>query len=90
MQFYMRNNVFKNNIVYVGEHGRVMSSRSARKGVHLLWSWITTFTTFPRDRKPLNGTSTRKTMRVLRSMSKRPAMTNIPCSPIRFLLNHSL
>ena len=30
MQFYMRNNVFKNNIVYVGEHGRVMSSRSGR------------------------------------------------------------
>ena len=32
MQFYMRNNVFKNNIVYVGEHGRVMSSRSGRMG----------------------------------------------------------
>lgn len=28
MQFYMRNNVFKNNIVYVGEHGRVMASKS--------------------------------------------------------------
>jgi len=32
MQFYMRNNVFKNNIVYVGEHGRVMNSRSGRMG----------------------------------------------------------
>jgi hypothetical protein len=30
MQFYMRNNVFKNNIVYVGEHGRVLSSKSGR------------------------------------------------------------
>lgn len=28
MQFYLRNNVFKNNIVYVGKHGRVMTSRS--------------------------------------------------------------
>ena len=30
MQFYLRNNVFKNNIIYVGKHGRVMSSRSGR------------------------------------------------------------
>jgi hypothetical protein len=30
MQFYMRNNVFKNNIVYVGEQGRVMASKSGR------------------------------------------------------------
>ncbi len=30
MQFYMRNNVFKNNIVYVGEHGRALASRSGR------------------------------------------------------------
>jgi hypothetical protein len=30
MQFYMRNNVFKNNIVYVGEHGRALSSKSGR------------------------------------------------------------
>jgi hypothetical protein len=30
MQFYMRNNVFKNNIVYVGEHGRVLASKSGR------------------------------------------------------------
>lgn len=30
MQFYMRNNVFKNNIVYVGEHGRALVSRSGR------------------------------------------------------------
>jgi Right handed beta helix region len=28
MQFYLRNNVFKNNIIYVGKHGRVLSSRS--------------------------------------------------------------
>jgi hypothetical protein len=28
MQFYLRNNVFKNNIIYVGEHGRVLSSKS--------------------------------------------------------------
>jgi hypothetical protein len=30
MQFYMRNNVFKNNIVYVGEQGRAMASKSGR------------------------------------------------------------
>ena len=30
MQFYMRNNVFKNNIVYVGEHGLTMTSKSGR------------------------------------------------------------
>jgi len=30
MQFYMRNNVFKNNIVYVGKHGVAMTSRSGR------------------------------------------------------------
>jgi hypothetical protein len=30
MQYYLRNNVFKNNIIYVGKHGRVMSSRSGR------------------------------------------------------------
>ncbi len=30
MQFYMRNNVFKNNIVYVGEHGRALASKSGR------------------------------------------------------------
>ncbi len=30
MQFYMRNNVFKNNIVYVGEQGRAFSSKSGR------------------------------------------------------------
>jgi hypothetical protein len=28
LQFYLRNNVIKNNIIYVGKHGRVMSSRS--------------------------------------------------------------
>ncbi len=30
MQFHMRNNIFKNNILYVGESGRVMLSRSGR------------------------------------------------------------
>jgi hypothetical protein len=30
MQFYMRNNVFKNNIVYVGDHGLAMTSKSGR------------------------------------------------------------
>jgi hypothetical protein len=30
MQFYMRNNVFKNNIVYIGEHGLAMTSKSGR------------------------------------------------------------
>ena len=30
MQFYMRNNIFENNIVYVGTHGRVMTSKSGR------------------------------------------------------------
>jgi Right handed beta helix region len=30
MQFYMRNNVFKNNIVYVGEQGRALASKSGR------------------------------------------------------------
>jgi hypothetical protein len=30
MQFYMRNNVFKNNIVYIGDHGLAMTSKSAR------------------------------------------------------------
>jgi hypothetical protein len=30
MQFYMHNNVFKNNIVYIGEHGRALASRSGR------------------------------------------------------------
>jgi hypothetical protein len=30
MQFYMRNNVFKNNIVYVGEQGRAFASKSGR------------------------------------------------------------
>jgi hypothetical protein len=30
MQFYMRNNVFVNNIIYVGRHGRVMTSKSGR------------------------------------------------------------
>jgi hypothetical protein len=30
MQFYMRNNVFENNIIYVGKHGRVMTSKSGR------------------------------------------------------------
>jgi Right handed beta helix region/Protein of unknown function (DUF1565) len=34
MQFYMRNNVFKNNIVYVGEHGRAMTSKSGRMDAH--------------------------------------------------------
>lgn len=28
MQFYMRRNIFKNNIVYVGDHGKVMTSKS--------------------------------------------------------------
>lgn len=28
MQFYMSRNTFKNNIVYVGDHGRLMTSRS--------------------------------------------------------------
>jgi Right handed beta helix region len=28
MQFYLRNNVFENNIIYTGKHGRVMTSRS--------------------------------------------------------------
>ena len=30
MQFYLRNNVFENNIIYVGKHGRVMTSKSGR------------------------------------------------------------
>ena len=30
MQFYMRNNIFVNNIVYVGKHGRTMTSKSGR------------------------------------------------------------
>jgi hypothetical protein len=30
MQFYMRNNLFVNNIIYVGSHGRVMTSKSGR------------------------------------------------------------
>jgi len=30
MQFHMRNNIFKNNIVYVGDSGRAMRSRSGR------------------------------------------------------------
>ena len=30
MQFYMRNNVFKNNIVYIGDHGLAMTSKSGR------------------------------------------------------------
>ena len=30
MQFYMLNNVFENNIIYVGKHGNVMRSRSGR------------------------------------------------------------
>jgi hypothetical protein len=30
MQFYLRNNIFKNNVIYVGKHGRVMTSRSGR------------------------------------------------------------
>ena len=30
MQFYMRNNIFKNNIVYIGDHGLAMTSKSGR------------------------------------------------------------
>lgn len=30
MQFHVRNDIFKNNIVYVGDSGRAMSSRSGR------------------------------------------------------------
>ena len=30
MQFYMRNNIFKNNILYIGDSGRAMRSRSGR------------------------------------------------------------
>jgi hypothetical protein len=30
MQFYMRNNVFRNNIIYVGKQGLVMTSKSGR------------------------------------------------------------
>jgi len=30
MQFYLRNNIFKNNIVYIGDSNRVMMSRSGR------------------------------------------------------------
>jgi hypothetical protein len=30
MQFYTRNNVFKNNIIYVGDHGMAMTSKSGR------------------------------------------------------------
>ena len=30
MQFYMRNNVFENNIIYVGKHGLVTTSKSGR------------------------------------------------------------
>jgi hypothetical protein len=30
MQFYLRNNFFENNIIYVGRHGRVMTSKSGR------------------------------------------------------------
>jgi hypothetical protein len=29
MQFYLRGNIFKSNIVYVGDHGKVMTSKSA-------------------------------------------------------------
>ena len=54
MQFYLRNNVFKNNIVYVGEHGKAMTSKSGRMdGVpsvimdHNLYS-------FPAGPKPTN------------------------------------
>jgi Right handed beta helix region len=31
MQFYMRNNVFENNIIYIGTSGRIFSSRSGRE-----------------------------------------------------------
>jgi Right handed beta helix region len=30
MQFYLRNNIFTNNIVYVGAHGRALASKSGR------------------------------------------------------------
>ena len=30
MQFYMRNNIFENNIIYVGESERVLNSKSGR------------------------------------------------------------
>lgn len=30
MQFYLRNNIFKNNIVYVGKSGRALNSRTGR------------------------------------------------------------
>lgn len=30
MQFYMRNNIFKNNIVYIGDSGQALRSRSSR------------------------------------------------------------
>lgn len=32
MQFYMRRNTFKNNIVYVGNHGKAMTSKSGPSG----------------------------------------------------------
>jgi hypothetical protein len=31
MQFYLRNNIFKNNIIYVGQSGRALNSRSSRE-----------------------------------------------------------
>ncbi|MFZ0661061.1 MAG: right-handed parallel beta-helix repeat-containing protein [Acidobacteriaceae bacterium] len=31
MQFYLRNNIFKNNIIYVGKSGRALNSRSGRE-----------------------------------------------------------
>ncbi|MGC1782365.1 MAG: right-handed parallel beta-helix repeat-containing protein [Acidobacteriaceae bacterium] len=31
MQFYMRNNLFENNIIYVGKSGRAMTSKSGRE-----------------------------------------------------------
>ncbi len=30
MQYYMRNNIFENNIIFVGNHGRAMTSKSGR------------------------------------------------------------
>lgn len=31
MQFYLRNNIFENNIIYVGKSGRALNSRSSRE-----------------------------------------------------------
>ena len=52
MQFSMRNNVFKNNIVYVGDHGIAMTSKSGRMdGGAPTVTMVQTSITFLRVRK---------------------------------------